>query len=162
VRGHLYKRETRKSRFFAIPFSIPTTMRLPGTPRLPLQELSPNQRSRIVGARDHGISFLAISRIEKLKDSTVRTAFKNASHQTSCITTPRRPRASVLIEGDIHNIRRAIVVNPKITAQQLFLQCTPHSSKKTIYRFLKKSGIQKWRCKIRPFLTEDYAQQRRE
>src|ERR1700692_1791899 len=120
-------------------------MRLPGTPRQPLGKVSPNTRSRIVGARDHGIKFAAIRRLETLTDSTCRTIYKNASHQDSCITPKRTGAPSVLTPGDHRLIRRAIVINPKITAQQLFISCAPHSSKKTIYRYLKKSAIQKWR-----------------
>jgi len=132
-------------------------MRPPGTPRQPLGEVSPNQRSRVVSARDHGIKIGAISRLEGLGDSTCRKIYKNASHQVSCITPSRTGAPSVLTPGDHRLIRRAIVINPKITAQQLFISCAPHSSKKTIYRYLKKSGIQKWRAKQRPFLTVEHA-----
>ena len=137
-------------------------MRPPGTPRLPLQETSPNTRSRVVSARDHGIKYTAIGRLEKLGDSTLRTIYKNASHQVSCITPKRQGAPSVLSPTDHRAIRRAILVNPKITAQQLFVNYAPHASKKTIYRYLDKSGINKWRCKQRPFLTEDHACQRLE
>jgi len=57
-----------------------TIMRPPGTPRQPLREVSPNTRSRVVGARDHGTKFRAISRLENLDDSTCRKIYKNASH----------------------------------------------------------------------------------
>jgi hypothetical protein len=135
-------------------------MKLPGAPRQPLGETSPNQRSRVVSAREHGISLLVIRRMETLKDSTCRSILKNASHQVSCITPPRSGRPPLLTAIDHRAIRRAIVVNPKITAQQLFVTCAPRTSKKTVYQYLKKSGIQKWRCKVRPFLTEDHARQR--
>jgi hypothetical protein len=55
-------------------------MRALGTPRQPLGEVSPNIRSRVVGARDHGVKFTAIGRLETLVNSTVRTIYKNASH----------------------------------------------------------------------------------
>jgi hypothetical protein len=116
-------------------------MKPPGAPRQPLGEVSPNQRSRVISARDHGIKFPVITRIENLPDSTYRTIFKNASHQTSCITPPRPSAPGVLTPTDTRAIRRTIVVNPKITAQQLFVQCAAYSSKKTIYRYLKKTGI---------------------
>ena len=132
-------------------------MKPPGAPRQPLGEVSPNQRSRVISARDHGIHVPAIARMEKLLDSTCRSIIKNAPNQTSCITNKRIGAPSVLTPGDHRLIRRAIVVNPKITAQQLFVSCAPHSSKKTIYRYLKKSGIQKWRAKQRPFLTAEHA-----
>ena len=63
-------------------FPLPTTImaRPAGTPRQPLEEVSPNTRSRVVGARDHGIKFTAIARLEELTDSTCRTIFKNASY----------------------------------------------------------------------------------
>jgi hypothetical protein len=111
-------------------------MKPPGAPRQPLGEVSPNQRSRVVGAYDHGIKVPAIARRERLTDSTCRSIIQNASHQVSCITPTRKGAPSVLTPGDHRLIRRAIVVNPKITAQQLFVQCAPHSSKKTIYRYL--------------------------
>ena len=132
-------------------------MRLPGTPRPPLGEVSPNTRSRVVSARDYGIKFGAISRLERLDDSTCRKIYKNASHQVSCITPSRPGAPPVLTPGDHRLIRRAIVINPKITAQELFVSCAPHASKKTIYRYLLKSGIQKWRAKQRPFLTAEHA-----
>jgi hypothetical protein len=55
-------------------------MRPPGTPRQPLGEVSPNTRSRVIGARDHGIKIGAISRMERLDDSTCRKIIKNASY----------------------------------------------------------------------------------
>jgi hypothetical protein len=132
-------------------------MKPPGAPRQPLGEVSPNQRSRVVSARDHGIKYPIITRMENLLDSTCRSIVRNAPHQVSCITPTRSGAPSVLTPGDHRLIRRAIVINPKITAQQLFISCAPHSSKKTIYRYLKKSGIQKWRARQRPFLTIEHA-----
>jgi hypothetical protein len=52
------------------------TMKPPGAPRLPLGEVSPNQRSRVVGARDHGIKFPVIARMENLTDTTCRSIVK--------------------------------------------------------------------------------------
>ena len=85
--------------------------------------------------------------MEELVDSTCRTIYNNASHQVSCITPKRNGAPSLLTEGDTRLIRRAIAINPKITAQQLKVSCADHVSKKTIYRYLKKSGIRKWRAK---------------
>jgi hypothetical protein len=160
VSGHKSKREHQKARFSASAILQLQQMKPPGAPRQPLGEVSPNQRSRVVGAYDHGIKVPAIARRERLTDSTCRSIIQNASHQVSCITPTRKGAPSVLTPGDHRLIRRVIVVNPKITAQQLFVQCAPHSSKKTIYRYLLKSGIQKWRAKQRPFLTAEHARQR--
>lgn len=143
VSGHKSKRKSSKPRFYAFYTNHPPSMKAPGAPRKPLGEVSPNQRSRVVGARDHGIPFPVIARMERLVDSTCRSIVRNAPHQVSCLTPTRSGAPSVLTPGDHRLIRRAIVINPKITAQQLFVSCTPHSSKKTIYRYLKKSGIQK-------------------
>ena len=93
------------------------TMKPPGAARLPLGEVSPIQRSRVVGARDHGIKFPVIARIENLTDTTCRSIVKNASHQFLYITPIRHSAPSVLTPGDHRLIRRAIVINPKITAQ---------------------------------------------
>ena len=45
-------------------------MRAPGTPRQPLGEVSPNTRSQVIGACDHGIKIRAISCLERLDKST--------------------------------------------------------------------------------------------
>jgi hypothetical protein len=71
ISGHKSKRETRKSRFYAILSYHLQQIKPPGAPRQPLGEVSPNQRSRVVGAREHGVKFLTIARIEGLLDSTV-------------------------------------------------------------------------------------------
>ena len=55
-------------------------MRAPGIPSLPLGEVSPNIRSRIVGSRDYGIKFVVIGRMERLSNLTIRTIYKNASY----------------------------------------------------------------------------------
>jgi hypothetical protein len=61
-------------------------MKAPGAPRQPLGEVSPNQRSRVVSARDHGIQVPVIACMEKLYNSTCRSIIKNALNQTLYIT----------------------------------------------------------------------------
>jgi hypothetical protein len=141
VSGHKSKRKTSKPRFYAISTNHPILLKAPGAPRKPIGEVSPNQRSRVVGSRDHGVPFPVIARMENLLDSTYRSIVRNAPHQVSCITPTRVGTPSVLTPGDHRLIRRGIVINPKITTQQLFVSCMLHSSKKTIYRYLKKSDI---------------------
>jgi hypothetical protein len=131
--------------------------RTPGTPRLPLGEVSPGRRNRIVGARDHGIKFGPIARLEELSESTCRQIVKNAPHQTSCISNPRSGRPPLIKIHDQRRIFRAISINPKITAAQLIVDLALPCKKKSLYRFLKKSGIQKWRCRKRPLLNDERA-----
>ena len=126
--------------FDAFSFNHPT-MRPPGTPCPPLCETSPNKRGRVCGSRDQGVKVSAICRAEKLNDSTVRKIFKYAPKQTCCITRPRSGRPTKLTPHDQCIIFQAIVINPKITAPQLVKQNVPHVTKKTVYRFVKKSGI---------------------
>lgn len=135
-------------------------MRPPGTLRPPLAETSPNKRSRICGSRDSGTKVKVIARAEQLSEKTVRGILERAPNQVSCISNPRSGRPRKLNPHDERIIFRAIVINPKITASQLVAQNVPHVTKKTVYRFLKKSGIQKWRCRERPFLTEEHAAKR--
>jgi len=52
---------------------------------------------------------------------------------------------------------RFIGTKPKVTTVDLVAECAPHVLKTTIYWYLKKSGIQKWRCRKRPLLTEERA-----
>jgi hypothetical protein len=122
----------------------------PHTPRVPLQEVSPNSRSRVVALHDYGMKYCDISRGENLPPSTCRQIFKNAPLQESCKSRPRSGRPQSITPRLGRRIFRAINFNPKITAAQLRAEVAPEYSKKTIYRFLKKSGIQKWRCKKRP------------
>lgn len=131
--------------------------RPPGTPRPPLCETSPNKRSRVVSARDHDIKYNTIADKENLKSATCRWIFKNAWNQVSCITRSRSGRPSLLTKRDQRHIFQTIVVQSKITAAQLVQICCSHVKKKTVYRFLKKSGIQKWRCKKRPLLNDERA-----
>jgi hypothetical protein len=116
---------------------------LPHTPRVPLAELSPNTRSRVVAARDYGNRFSGIGRKENLNPVTCRSIFKNAPNQASCKTNPCSGRPLKLNPRDHRRIFRVIAQDPKITAAQLHVECNLGISKKTIYRFLKKSGIQK-------------------
>lgn len=129
----------------------------PHTPRIPLCEVSPNSRSRVVSARDYGAPWIAISEQENLPYSTCRTIFRNAPNQASCKSRPRNGRPPVITPRDGRALFRAIANNPKITAAKLRAEVLPTVSKITIYRYLKKSGIQKWRCKKRPFLDDERA-----
>jgi hypothetical protein len=108
-----------------------------GTPRPPLGEISFNKRSRICGARDAGIKFAVIA----------RAIYKNAENQVSCHSRKRTGRSTLVTDRDQRAIFRELA------------QVVPHLSEKTIYRFLKKSGIQKW-YRQRPLLTVEYAEKR--
>jgi transposase len=129
----------------------------PPTPRLPLQEVSPNSRSRVVALHDYGMKYADIARGENLTPSTCRQIFKNAPNQESCKSKLRAGRPESITPRLGRRIFRAIALNPKITAAQLRAEVAPEYSKKTIYRFLKKSGIQKWRCRKRPLLDDEKA-----
>ncbi|RFU28636.1 hypothetical protein B7463_g7705, partial [Scytalidium lignicola] len=131
--------------------------RTPGTSRPPLAELSPNSRSRIVGARDNGVKISEITQNEGYSNSTIRSVLNNASHQVSYISKPRARTPSLLSLRDQRSIFRLIQAKPKITAAQLARELPIPVSKKTIYRFLKKSSIQKWRCSKRPLLNDKLA-----
>jgi hypothetical protein len=115
--------------------------RPPNTPRLPLCEVSPNSRSRVVAAHDYGTKFADIARGESLTPSTCRETFQNATIQTSCNSRPRTGRPQLITLRLGRQLFRAIAVNPKITAAQLRVEVAPNLSKKSIYRYLQKSGI---------------------
>jgi hypothetical protein len=83
---------------------------------MPLGEVSPNTRSRVVSAKDYGSKWKDIAAGEGLGESTCRIIFKNAQHQTSCITPKRLGRPGLLTERDGRVIFRRIFLKPKITA----------------------------------------------
>lgn len=152
-----FKRNRQKSRFYAFYPNHPLFILMPPrptTPRRPLCELSPNSRSRVVAAHDYGIRICDIARQENLPPSTCRSIFKAAANQDSCKSRPRSGRPSIITPRDGRRIFRAIATNPKITTTQLRAEVMPNICKKTIARFLKKSGIQKWRCRKRPLLDD--------
>lgn len=115
--------------------------RPPGTPREPLQECSPNTRSRVVSARDHGIKWPVIARMEKLYPKTCQTIVARAPLQTSCITRPRSGRPPEMNDYHHRRIWRALAINPKITPTQLIRECNLLVKKQLVYRYLKKLGI---------------------
>jgi hypothetical protein len=113
------------------------------TPRAPFTEVSPNSRSRVVILHDYRIQFADITRGENLQPSTYSRIFQNAQNQDSCKSRPRKGCLQSITLYYSRQIFRVIAVNPKITAAQLYIKVALQLSKKTIYRFLKKSGIQK-------------------
>ena len=131
--------------------------RTPGTPRPPLADLSPGHRNRIIGARNFGILYSRIAEQENIAESTARVTVKNTPLRPGGISQPRGRPPSRISPRDARSIFRAIAQNPKITATQLVANCVPHVCNKTVYRFLLKSGIQKWRCRKRPLLNDERA-----
>ena len=117
--------------------------RTPGSIRLPLAELSPGNRNRIIGARAHGIPFATIAGQENCSPSTAYSTVRNALFRAGQYSRPRGRPPTKLSERDKRRIYRTIDQSPKITAAELIATVVPHVTKKTVYRFLKKSGIQK-------------------
>jgi hypothetical protein len=66
----------------------------------------------------------------------------------------------LITERDGRAIFRRISLKPKITAAQLVATTVLNVKKKTVYRFLKKSGIQKWRATKRPIVDDEKAVKR--
>jgi hypothetical protein len=121
------------SRFCTQPPYFPTMPPLPHTPRIPLCELSPNTRSRVVSAHDYDIRYRDIAEQENLSSSTCRSIFKNAPNQASCNSQPRSGRPSVITVRDGRRLFRAIAINPKITATQLRVEVMLEVLEITIY-----------------------------
>lgn len=134
--------------------------RPPQTPRPALADLSPGSRNRIIGARAHGVPFSAIATQENCSRSAAFSTVKNAPKRPGAFTQLKGHPARKLSPRDERAIFRAIERNPKITASKLRIEVVPHVSQKTIYRFLQQSGIQKWRCRKRPLLTDERAARR--
>jgi hypothetical protein len=130
-------------------------MKPPGAPRQPLGEVSPNQRSRVVGAYDHGIKVPAIARRERLTDSTCRSIIQNASHQVSCITPTRKGAPSVLTPGD-HRLIRRVSSKSQDYCPTAFRPVRASLLQEDNLPVPSKSGIQKWRAKQLPPRCHDH------
>jgi len=79
ISGHKskVKRKSSKPRIYAFLTYQLQQMKPPGAPRQPLGEVSPNQRSRVVSARERSIPFPVIARMEDLQDSTIQSVVRN-------------------------------------------------------------------------------------
>ena len=115
--------------------------RTPGSIRLPLAELSPGNRNRIIGARAHRIPFATIADQENCSLSAAYFTVRNALFRAGQYSRPQGRPPTKLSERDKRRIYRTIDQSPKITAAELVATVMLYITKKTIYRFLKESGI---------------------
>ena len=127
--------------------------RTPGSIRLPLAELSPGNRNRIIGARAHGIPFATIADQKNCSFSAVYFTVRNALFRAGQYSQPQRRPPTKLSEYNKRRIYKTIDQSLKITAAKLIATIVLYITKKTVYRFLKKSGIQKWQCRKQPLLN---------
>jgi hypothetical protein len=116
-------------------------------------ELTPNQRGKIQGARQAGATFKVASEIGECTPSTAKTTIRRAPERHNGISKPRSGRPK---EWDVRFERRVIRtvrMHPKTTYAQLRDQLHTYLSHDTLARILKDYHISAWLSKQRPFLS---------
>ena len=122
--------------------------------------LTPEQRSKIIGAHEAGSSYRQIKDRYGVPKSTIGDAINHALQRNNAEDLPRAGRPRELDTRTIRHIKRFINGFPKATYKQVQTHLSLSCSRKTIYRELKAYGIIKWRARKRPFLTPAHAHQR--
>jgi hypothetical protein len=137
------------------------------TPRRPLGELSINItlfkdlslniRGKIIKKAKEGKKPAQIAKELKVPDQAVRDAFKLdlLRNEGALRARPSRP------DKYSHRFKRNLILfvrkNPKASHAKIRKHFTSKISNKTINRILDIIRIYHWRCKKRPFLTEEVA-----
>lgn len=140
------------------------------TPRRPLgqissnitnrKELNPSVRGDIKGRTACGQNPPTIARALNIPVSTVRDTVQKVVLRNNNYSLPRSGRPLSYSKLDLRNILRFVRTQPKATYAQLKGDTGVKISTTTIKTILKEHGIENWRAKKRPFLTEDVVAQR--
>ena len=140
-------------------------------PRTPLQpisgneraknaQLTPSQRGQIIGALQHGASFVGAATAVKCNEKTARDTLKRFTTQPTNVTKKRPGRPLTYDDRFERKLLRFVRPNPKATYAQIKSALDTYLSHDVLYRILKKHGLTNWMCKKRPFLSEAVAKKR--
>jgi DDE superfamily endonuclease/Transposase len=124
------------------------------------QELTPYLRAKIEGAYQTGASISTIKTTFEISRQTAEYTIKLTSDRKDAQSLPRSGTPRVYDDRDTRAIMRYVRINPKSTYQEMMDTLKILMSKTTYYRILRDAGISNWRCKKRPFLTEEHARNR--
>jgi transposase len=124
------------------------------------RELTVNQRTLIVGAKDGGESIREIAERLQIPVSTVKTTLLRQRTRINNESKPRAGRPSKWTARDRSTILRYVRRHPKSTYAQLRAAVLNPPSRRALHRILEEQGIKKWMCKRRPELTSQVANKR--
>jgi Transposase len=116
-------------------------------------ELTPNQRGKIQGARLAGATFKVAAEIAECAPSSAKTTIRRALERHNGQSKPRSGRP---LEWDARferRVVRTVRAHPRTTYAQLADQLHTYLSHATLAYILKDHYISAWLAKKRPFLT---------
>ena len=124
------------------------------------KDLSPYIRGRIIGKAEEGKKPVQIARELKVLDQTVHDTLKLDLLRNDSASRARPGRPDKYSNRFKRNLILFVQKNPKASYAKIRKHFKSKISNKTINRILDTVGIYHWRCKKRPFLTEEVAAKR--
>ena len=122
--------------------------------------LTPEQRGKIIGAREAGSTYAEITARYGVSKSIISYTINQAQNRNNGKSKLRSGRPCKLNTRTIRRIKHFINVFPRATYTEVKAGTGVTCSNKTIYRVLRHYGIIKWRAKKRPFLKPVHARAR--
>jgi hypothetical protein len=116
-------------------------------------ELTPNQRGKIKGARLAGATFKVASEIGECGLLTMKITIRRAPERHDRISKPRSERPKEWDARFERRVVRIVRIHPRITYAQMRDQLCIYLSHNTLARILNEYHISKWLSKQRPYLT---------
>ena len=123
-------------------------------------DIPSEKRAQMIQMRDCGYTYKRIAQSFGYSHSTVFSTIK-AHRDSNGRTMPRSGAPNVLSDQDKRHVLRNLHREPKITYKRLIDESgLPPNKRRTVRRWLHSIGVDKWRSKRRPLLSEENAAQR--
>ena len=106
------------------------------------RDLTPAERSEIIGARKCGVPLKIISEKLNVSSSTVEYTVRRWQKRQESTTVPRLGRPSKLSETEGETLIQRAREDPFVSLEEM-RQGVPHVDRVTILRFMNKSGFEK-------------------
>ena len=117
-------------------------------------EYSPHKRTRITVGYQLGLTPRALFAKENVSPRSVYGIAKRYEYQASGRSLPRSGRPRKLTTRDIRLLLRIIDIDPFVTSEELRISTGLSCSTRTIRRKLVRRGIQHYRARRRPKISE--------
>ncbi|RFU28321.1 hypothetical protein B7463_g7998, partial [Scytalidium lignicola] len=126
----------------------------------PYKDLSPYIRGKIIGKAEEGKKIAHIAKELNVPDSTVRDTIKKEQLRTDGKSNPKPGRPDKYSERFKRRLIAFVRKEPKSSMAKIRKHMEVKISNKAITRILDSVGIWHWRCKRRPYLTDEIAAKR--